>query len=70
MSVGSSRPEGYDRLVLFRLDAISTDLQRLEDKVEALIIDVAMLKLKAGIWGAVAGMVPASAAVVMTGMLT
>ena len=57
--------ESYDRLVLFRLDALGTDLQRVEDKVEALLIDVAMLKVKAGVWGAVAGLIPASVAVVL-----
>jgi hypothetical protein len=58
--------EGYDRLVLFRLDAIAADVQRVEDKVEALLIDVAMLKVKAGVWGAVAGAIPSTIAVAMT----
>jgi hypothetical protein len=58
--------DSYDRLVLFRLDAMSTDMQRIEDKVEALLIDVAMLKVKAGAWGAVAGMIPAAVAVILT----
>jgi hypothetical protein len=58
--------EGYSKLVLFRLDALATDVQRVEDKVETLLIDVAMLKVKAGVWGAVAGMVPAAVAVTLT----
>jgi hypothetical protein len=57
--------ESYDRLVLYRLDALAGDLSRVEDKVEALLIDVAMLKVKAGVWGAVAGMIPAAVGVVL-----
>ena len=56
---------GYEELVLYRLNALSADLLRVEDKVEALLIDVAMLKVKAGVWGAVAGLIPASVAVVI-----
>ena len=58
--------DSYDRLVLFRLDALGKDLQRVEDKVETLLIDVAMLKVKAGAWGALAGCVPAAVAIVLT----
>lgn len=54
-------PSGYDRLVLYRLDEFGKNLERLEDKVDGLLIDVAMLKVKAGIWGAVAGLLPALA---------
>ncbi len=62
----SSEQDAYGRLVLFRLDALATDLQRVEDKVEALLIDVAMLKVKAGVWGAVAGAIPATIGIVLT----
>jgi hypothetical protein len=58
--------ESYDRLVLFRLDALSGDLQRVEDKVETLLIDVAMLKVKAGAWGAIAGCATAAIAIGLT----
>lgn len=58
--------DSYDRLVLFRLDALGKDIGRLEDKVETLLIDVAMLKVKAGAWGAIAGCVPAGVAIVLS----
>lgn len=61
--------DSYDRLVLFRLDSLAGDLLRVEDKVEALLIDVAMLKVKAGLWGAVAGMIPAAVAIVVAVVL-
>lgn len=57
---------GIGRLVIFRLDALSDDVRRVEDKVEAIMVDVAMLKVKAGVWGAVAGTIPAAVAVLMT----
>lgn len=60
--------EGYERLVMSKLNELGGDIQRVEDKVETLLIDVAMLKVKAGVWGAVAGLIPASVAVVF--MLT
>lgn len=56
--------EGYERLVMSKLEDLGADIHRVEDKVEALLIDVAMLKVKAGVWGAVAGLIPASVAVI------
>lgn len=63
-------PGEYDKLVLFRLDALATDLSRVEDKVEALLIDMAMLKVKSGVWGAMAGLIPASVAIVVSVVLS
>ena len=55
---------GYEKLVLSKLDDLDDGLHRVEDKVESILIDVAMLKVKAGVWGAVAGLIPASVAVI------
>lgn len=60
---------GYEDLIVYRLDELKDDTKRIEDKVEALLIDVAMLKVKSGIWGAVAGLIPASVAVVVVVVL-
>jgi hypothetical protein len=49
----------YEKMVLNRLDLIERDITALDDKVTMLRIDVAQLKVKAGMWGAVAGCVPA-----------
>lgn len=57
---------GYDELVLYRLNELAKAQDRLEEKVDVLLIDVAMLKVKAGAWGAIAGMVPASLAVAVS----
>lgn len=56
---------GYQRLVLKELSDLSTGQQRMEDKLEGLVVDVAMLKVKAGVWGAAAGMIPAAVAILM-----
>lgn len=64
MNAGTAGGEGwpeYQRLVLKTLSDLTDGQQRVEDKLEALTIDVAMLKVKAGVWGAAAGMVPALA---------
>lgn len=52
-------------LVIWRLDDLAKGLERVEDKVDGLLIDVAMLKVKAGVWGAVAGLIPAGVAAVI-----
>ena len=61
--------ESYSRLVLFRLDTLADDVKALDSKVDVLMIDVAMLKVKSGLWGAVAGMIPASVAIVLSVVL-
>ena len=50
---------GYQRLVMAKLEQLDTDITLLDEKVTLLRIDVAQLKIKAGVWGATAGMVPA-----------
>jgi hypothetical protein len=57
--------DGYEKLVLDKLNRLDEGLLRVEDKVEALTIDVAMLKVKAGVWGATAGLIPASVGFIM-----
>lgn len=46
-------------MVIGKLDQLERDIIDLDEKVTLLRIDVAQLKVKAGMWGAVAGMVPA-----------
>ena len=44
---------------------IISQLNRLEAKVDLCITDIAGLKVKSGIWGALAGLVPATIALSM-----
>lgn len=60
----------YRRLILSELERISKDLEVLSDKLDLfrrdeiskIQIDVAMLKVKAGVWGAAGGLMVALAA--------
>ena len=49
----------YNKMVIYRLDQIDEALTDLRAEVVGVRIDVATLKVKAGIWGAAAGCIPA-----------
>ena len=49
---------GFQALVIQRLDGLDDRLERLENTVVLTRIDIATLKVKTGMWGALAGMVP------------
>ena len=49
----------YEKLVLDKLESLEHGLDELRGEVVAVRIDVATLKVKAGMWGAAFGMVPA-----------
>ena len=49
----------YERLVMDKLASLEADITTLDEKVTLLRIDVAQLKVKAGIWGGMVGMIPA-----------
>lgn len=49
----------FEQLLIKRLDGLDERVDSVDEKVVLLRIDVAQLKVKAGIWGAAAGMIPA-----------
>lgn len=49
----------YEKLVMAKLATMENDIHTLDEKLTLLRIDVAQLKIKAGVWGAAAGMLPA-----------
>lgn len=49
----------YEKLVMDKLETLEEDIVALNEQVTLMRIDIAQLKIKAGIWGGVAGMVPA-----------
>lgn len=49
----------YQRMVLTDLDELKAGLADVREEVVGVRIDVATLKVKAGIWGGVAGFIPA-----------
>ena len=46
-------------------DLIIARLDRIEDKLDVSIKDIAGLKVKSGVWGALAGLVPTTIGLVM-----
>jgi hypothetical protein len=64
--------DSYQKLVLGKLSDHSAVLESLDNKIQSirtedipsLQIEIAMLKIKAGVWGAVAGVIPGTLAVV------
>lgn len=55
---------GWDRWskhIIAELDRLNTCYEKLDDKIDKLTVEVAMLKVKAGMWGGVTGLVVAVA---------
>ena len=53
----------HKKLVMSELDRISDKIGGLEKKIDMLRSDVIMLKIKSGIWGLVAGLIPVTIAI-------
>ena len=51
-------------------DIILVQIDRIESKLDLCIKDIAGLKVKSGIWGAIAGMIPVSIGLTMWIMST
>ena len=48
----------YQKLVMDKLDEHDGKFSNIESKLTQIQIDIATLKVKAGVWGGVAGLVP------------
>ena len=49
----------FENLILAKVEALDKRVEGIDEKLTLVRIDVAQLKIKAGIWGAAAGMIPA-----------
>ena len=58
MNETSNGWSAYQRMVLNKLDEMSDDIKEIQREQGRQSIDIAMLKVKAGVWGAAAGLVP------------
>ena len=54
----------YRREVMASLGQLREDVKQLDGKVDDVRLDVAGLKIRASVWGAVAGMIPAAIAII------
>ena len=48
----------YEKMVIEKLDDHDTKFSHIEDKLTQIQVDIATLKVKAGVWGGIAGLVP------------
>jgi division protein CdvB (Snf7/Vps24/ESCRT-III family) len=59
-----------ERLVLYRLDESSQRLAQIESRLRAMELEIQTMRVKAGIWGLLAGLIPAAIIVVATQVQT
>ena len=55
----------YQKLVMDKLGEHDDKFNSIEDKLMRIQVDIATLKVKAGVWGGVAGLIPVGVAIVM-----
>lgn len=55
----------YEKMVIEKLDDHDQKFTGIEDKLTQIQVDIATLKVKAGIWGGIGGLIPAVIAIVM-----
>ena len=55
----------YQKLVMDKLGEHDEKFTSIEDKLMKIQVDIATLKVKAGVWGGVAGLIPVVIAIVM-----
>lgn len=55
----------YQKLVLAELERHSEQLDRLSKQITHLDIELAMLKVKAGAWGLIGGLIPVAIAIMI-----
>ena len=55
----------YQKLVMDKLGEHDDKFGSIENKLTQIQIDIATLKVKAGVWGGVAGLIPVVVAIVM-----
>ena len=48
----------YEKMVIDKLDEHGNKFNEIESKLTQIQVDIATLKVKAGIWGGIAGLVP------------
>jgi hypothetical protein len=57
-SEGQAGWGAYERLVLSKLDELGEDIKAMQKEQSRQSVEIAMLKVKSGLWGAVAGLIP------------
>ena len=55
----------YKKLVISEIDRLSVHIGSLEKKIDNLRSDVVTLKIKSGVWGLMAGLIPVTIAILV-----
>ena len=55
----------YEKMVIDKLDDHDDKFSGIEDKLTQIQVDIATLKVKAGVWGGIGGLIPVIIAIVM-----
>ena len=55
----------YEKMVIDKLDDHDGKFSGIEDKLTQIQVDIATLKVKAGVWGGIGGLIPVVIAIVM-----
>tara|TARA_R100001082_G_scaffold83576_1_gene50321 strand:+ start:534 stop:746 length:213 start_codon:yes stop_codon:yes gene_type:complete len=55
----------YQKLVIDKLDSHDSDFKTIEDKLTSIQVEIATLKVKASIWGGLAGLIPVVLGIVL-----
>ena len=55
----------YEKMVIDKLDDHDDKFNGIEDKLTQIQVDIATLKVKAGVWGGIGGLIPAIISIVM-----
>ena len=55
----------YEKMVIEKLDDHDDKFNGIEDKLTQIQVDIPTLKVKAGVWGGIGGLIPVVIAIVM-----
>ena len=55
----------YEKMVIEKLDDHDDKFNGIDNKLTQIQVDIATLKVKAGVWGGIGGLIPAVIAIVM-----
>jgi len=55
----------WSKHVLLELERLDESIKTMDDHVKRMHVDLATLKVKSGVWGALAGLIPAVAALLI-----
>lgn len=65
MPDGSNGWPAWGKYVLKELERLNEQMEAINKKVDRLAIEIAMLKVKSGVWGLVGGLIPVAIGVAL-----